>query len=180
MLVTQVLHANQGFLLVLERRLFDQLRVAAGAVDQGVVLVRSQFDRHALAADLGGVVTTWQEAEVAAGLGANLLDLGVADRGCSRCAGGVVQAHEGRAFRCARAIQRGVGTGEGLHGGQGQAGCEGEGFGNGSLGSHVYVSSDQWVVRVDDKARFSSDLRVFFSWAIHCGSKLLRSFFIGR
>src|SRR5450830_610652 len=78
-LVAEVLHAYQGFLLVLERRFFDQLWLAAAAVNQGVVVVGGEFDRHGLAADLGAVVAARHEAEVAAGQRCNVVQVGGAD-----------------------------------------------------------------------------------------------------
>ena len=66
-LVAEVLHTYQGFLLVLERRFFDQLWLTAAAVDQGVVVIGGELDRYGLATDLGAVVTARHKAEIAAG-----------------------------------------------------------------------------------------------------------------
>src|SRR3990167_548630 len=148
-LVAEVLHANQGFLLVLERRLFDQLRRAAGVVDQCVIVITGQFHRQGLAADLGAVVAARHEAEVGAGQRRDFGQVGAADGGADFSVTGVVDTDEARTFRSSRAVECSV-TSKGGHRQHAHASNKCEGLGEtarSSSESHGSTSLFQFCAR---------------------------------
>src|SRR3990167_49285 len=122
--VRQVLHPQQGFLLVLEGGFFHQLGFRARLVDQGVVAVGVEFHRQAAAADLGAVAAGREEAEVAGAQRSDVAQVGVADADAQFAVAGVIGADEGRS------LGRGWGV-EATFTGVGVQGAEAQGDGTG-------------------------------------------------